>query len=36
MLREVGKGLKVEASGSLGMRVSGSILSFFFFILGQR
>ena len=36
MLRDVGKGLKVEASGNLGMSESGSIFSFFFLTLGQR
>ena len=32
----VGKGFNNFGSGSFGMRVSGSILSFFFLTLGQR
>lgn len=36
ILTAVGNGLSVFGSGSFGMRVSGSMLSFFFLILGHK
>ena len=36
MLSEVGKGLRVDESGNLGINESGSMLSFFFLTLGHK
>ena len=36
ILSEVGKGLRVDESGSLGMSESGSMFSFFFLTLGHK
>ena len=36
MLMAVGKGFSIFGSGSLGIRLSGEMFSFFFFIRGHK